>query len=309
MNLRHLQFFRELAKTQHMSKAAENLGISQPSLSYAIKKLEAEVGVPLFEPDGRNIKLTQIGKIYLSYIDNSLDSLSQGNAIVRQLTNPDQGHVNLGFTYTMGQRLVPELMTHFKAQKENQKISFDLGQNTTPQLLQDLYNDKYDVVLASYSEFFNEQEADNVFQFIPIVKQAIRVAIPVDHPLATKDKIYFKDLEKYPIILFSKNSGLRPLIDKIIASSGIKPNVLYEIEEDYTIAGFVANGVGIAIMPNLPLLNQDRVLLRPIEDNTTSHDLYLITKQNHFVTPSVHRFHNFVRSYCRQTFASAKQLI
>ncbi|KRM77593.1 LysR family transcriptional regulator [Secundilactobacillus collinoides] len=309
MNLRHLQFFRELAKTQHMSKAAENLGISQPSLSYAIKKLEAEVGVPLFEPDGRNIKLTQIGKIYLSYIDNSLDSLSQGNAIVRQLTNPDQGHVSLGFTYTMGQRLVPELMTHFKAEKENQKITFDLGQNTTPQLLQDLYDDKYDVVLASYAEFFNEQEADNVFQFIPIVKQAIRVAIPTNHPLAKKDKIYFKDLEKYPMIMFSENSGLRPLIDKIIAASGIKPNVLYEIEEDYTIAGFVANGVGIAIMPNLPLLNQDRVLLRPIEDNTMNHDLYLITKQNHFVTPSVHRFHNFVRSYCRQTFASAKQLI
>ena len=65
MNLRHLVFFKELARTQHMAKAAENLGISQPSLSYAIKKLEHELGVPLFEADGRNINLTSIVGVYL----------------------------------------------------------------------------------------------------------------------------------------------------------------------------------------------------------------------------------------------------
>ncbi|MCG0899848.1 LysR family transcriptional regulator [Lactiplantibacillus plantarum] len=54
-----------------MAKAAENLGISQPSLSYAIKKLESELGVPLFEPDGRNIRLTPIGSVYLKYITAS----------------------------------------------------------------------------------------------------------------------------------------------------------------------------------------------------------------------------------------------
>ncbi len=70
MNLHHLQFFQELARTQHMSKAAENLGISQPSLSYAINKLEQELGVPLVEPDGRNIKLTAFGKTYLNYIND-----------------------------------------------------------------------------------------------------------------------------------------------------------------------------------------------------------------------------------------------
>lgn len=104
MNLRHLMFFRELAHTQHMAQAAENLGISQPSLSYAIKKLEMELNVPLFEPDGRNIKLTPLGKIYLEYINESLNSLNHGNLLIKQLTNPDEGHVNLGFTYTLCKR-------------------------------------------------------------------------------------------------------------------------------------------------------------------------------------------------------------
>ncbi len=72
MNLRHLVFFKELARTQYMAKAAENLGISQPSLSYAIKKLEHELGVPLFEADGQNIKLTSIGGVYLKYVTATL---------------------------------------------------------------------------------------------------------------------------------------------------------------------------------------------------------------------------------------------
>ncbi|MFT9337460.1 MAG: LysR family transcriptional regulator, partial [Lentilactobacillus hilgardii] len=103
MNLRHLIFFRELARTQHMAKAAENLDISQPSLSYAIKKLENELGVPLFEPEGRNIRLTPLGKTYLNYIDKSLKTLNDGNTLIKELINPEKGHVNLGFTYTLGQ--------------------------------------------------------------------------------------------------------------------------------------------------------------------------------------------------------------
>lgn len=67
MNLRHLEFFVELAHTEHMAKAAENLGITQPSLSYAISSIEKELGVPLFEKDGRNIKLSKYGEIYLRY--------------------------------------------------------------------------------------------------------------------------------------------------------------------------------------------------------------------------------------------------
>lgn len=77
MNLRHLEFFITLAKTEHMAKAAELLDISQPSLSYAINSLEEELGAPLFERDGRNIKLTNYGKIYLKYAQSSLNILKK----------------------------------------------------------------------------------------------------------------------------------------------------------------------------------------------------------------------------------------
>lgn len=309
MNLRHLLFFKELARTQHMSQAAENLGISQPSLSYAIKKLEDELGVPLFEPDGRNIKLTQLGEVYLKYVTASLNDLSQGNELISQLMDPNQGHVNFGFTYTMGQQLVPELVTHFKAEENNHAITFTMGQSNSTHLLQDLDREKYDVVIASYVDKLGDYETDNRFQFIPIVQQEIMGAVPADSELARLEKLTLDDLLAYPLIMFSKNSGLRPLIDQIIQTATVKPQILYEVEEDHTMAGFVQYGLGVALMPYLPLLDQKKIRLRHLADNDLNHQMYLVVKQNRFMTPSVHRFVEFVRSYCWQHYTNVGKMI
>lgn len=309
MNLRHLEFFKELANTQHMSKAAENLGISQPSLSYAIKKLEEELGVPLFEPDGRNIKLTPLGKAYLKYVDSGLDSLEQGIDIIHQLNNPEKGHVNLGFTYTMGQRLIPELLQQFQSRDDNAQIQFKIGQNNTPHLLRDLLNDKFDVAIASFVDTYQGQDAAGLFDFTPILNQEILVALPVSHPLAKQKEVRVTDLKSHDIIMYSQRSGLRPLINEIFKKAGFKPKIKFEVEEDHTIIGLVEYGMGLALVPNLPQLDQSKVILKHLSDNQLSHPLYLITRKNHFLTPSVQRFNNFVREYCQQQFSSQNKLL
>lgn len=309
MNLKHLQFFKELARTQHMAQAAENLGISQPSLSYAIKKLESELGVPLFEPDGRNIKLTHIGSVYLTYITASLNDLSQGNELVRQLMNPDTGHVNLGFTYTLGQQLVPELLTNFQHDTQNRAITFALNQGNTTDLLEDLAAEKYDMVIASSIPKLGDQATDNLFDFIPLIQQEVVAAVPRDHPLATKPHLRVQDLAPYPMILFTKNSGLRPLIDQILASADVTPQVAYEVEEDHTMVGFVKHQFGVALLPYLPLLDQTDVLLKHLDDQPLQHQIYLVVRRNHFMTPSVHRFQEFSRSYCWQHYTNQDRLL
>jgi len=309
MNLRHLEFFKELARTQHMAKAAENLGISQPTLSYAIKKLETELGVPLFEADGRNIKLTEIGAVYLKYITASLNDLSQGNELVQELMNPDTGHVKLGFTYTLGQQLVPELIANFQANATNRAITFQLGQGNSADLIQGLADDRYDLVMASNIDKLGDYATENLFDFIPLVQQSIMAAVSSQHPLAAKPKLHVADLAPYPMIMFSHNSGLRPLIDQILAQAKVTPQIAYEVEEDYTMAGFVSYNFGVALMPYLPLLKQSNILLKPLIDQSLQHQLYLIVKSNHFTTPSVQRFQEFSRSYCWQHYTTQDRLI
>lgn len=305
MNLRHLQFFVKLAQTQHMAKAAELLGISQPSLSYAISSLEDELGVPLFEKDGRNIKLTNYGKIYLNYVQGSLSQLEEGSEYIRELLDVNRGHINLGFTFTMGQDLVPRLVHEFLKEPEREKINFTFNQGTTAELIQDLIDDKLDLVLASSP---NKQQLDQI-NTCHLVNQEIMAAVPLKHPLAKRKSITLKELAKYPMILYSKDSGFRPDIDQLFKQESITPNIKLESTEDHTIIGFVHWGYGVAIIPHLPQLANNQVKLLHLDVKQNWHPMFIMTKNNHFLTPSTSLFFDFVQNYCKTHYLDQNILI
>ncbi|WP_311408156.1 LysR family transcriptional regulator [Liquorilactobacillus uvarum] len=309
MNLRHLEFFRDLAHTQHMSKTAEKLGISQPSLSYAIDSLEKELGFPLFKKNGRNIKLTHLGKVYLQFVQKGLDEIERGNALLQRLLNVNEGTVNLGFTYTPGQSLVPEIIKSFQKEKANCKISFNFIQGNTQQLLTALLEEKCDFVFSSFSNHVGNLNTTDILDFRPLVQQEIVLAVPADHPLARCQNINIEDLAQYPLIYFSKQSGLRPLIDSLFKKNSLKPKILFEIEEDHTIIGFVRQGLGIALVPRLPLSNCDSVKMLHINESAAKHQLYLVLKNNYFLTPSASKMQNFITEYCFKNFTSQNKMI
>ncbi|MGQ5709950.1 LysR family transcriptional regulator [Lactobacillus sp. PSON] len=306
MNLKHLEFFITLAKTEHMAKAAELLGISQPSLSYAINNLEDELGAPLFEKDGRNIKLTNYGKIYLAYVQNSLNTLKRGNEYISELLDVNRGHINLGFTYTMGQDLVPRLVHEFKQKNPQEKISFEFKQGTTNQLVNDLLNDKLDLIIASKPEKISINNKINAYH---LVDQEMVAAVPINHNLAKYDSVSIRDLIKYPFIMYSSKSGLRPRLNQIFKNANVIPNIKLEAVEDHTIIGFVHWNYGVAIIPNLPQLNPKEVKILHLKNNIGVHPIYIITKANHFLTPSATQFLEFCQTYCRIQFLNKGKMI
>lgn len=306
MNLRHLQFFVKLAQTQHMAKAAESLGISQPSLSYAINSLEEELGVPLFEKDGRNIKLTNYGKIYLKYVEQSLNDLKQGSDYLQELLDVNSGHINLGFTFTMGQDLVPRLVREFLRKPQYKDITFSFKQDTIENLLQDLIDEKLDLVFCSAP---NSNIQKNQINLCHLVNQEIMAAVPLDHPLSKKTCVTLKELTRYPLIAYSDQSGLKPTIKKLLSRENIHPKIKLEAIEDHTIIGFVHWNFGVAIIPHLPQLAENQVKLIHLNTEKSWHELYVATRLNHFLTPSVSIFQEFVEHYCQEHYLKPNKLI
>lgn len=306
MNLRHLQFFVQLAKTEHMAKAAEILDISQPSLSYAINSLEEELGVPLFEKDGRNIKLTNYGQIFLQYVQKSLDELNQGAEYINELLDINRGHINLGFTFTMGQDLVPRLVREFQKNEDHQKISFSFLQGTTTELVEQLLDDKLDLVLASQPTLPKQKEQISLYH---LVDQEIMAAVPLEYPFKSGETIALSELKDYPFILYSQKSGLKDDIDRLLKRAHVNPQVKLESIEDHTIIGFVHWNYGVALTPNLPQLDSNQVKLLHLSDKENWHKLYVITKNNHFMTPSITLFQEFVEDYCKKHYLDQNKLI
>lgn len=298
MNLRHLKFFVELARTQHMARAAENLGISQPSLSYAISSIEKQLGIPLFEKEGRNIRLTNYGKIYLTYVQKSLSELDRGSQYISQLLDVTSGQIRLGFTFPLGQELVPRLVSSFRTQMRSNKTKFSFAEGTTPELINQLLADKLDLIVGSDP---HNQSMDSKLTGIHLIDQEIVGIVPHDNPLAQKDSVSLQELAQYPIITYSKASGLRNRIFSIFKRAGVKPHVLIEAEEEDTISGFVHYGFGVALIPRLPQLDSHFVKQLHVKD-IQAHKIFLLTKADHFLTPVVSRFEDFCQKYCNEHF-------
>lgn len=290
MNLKQLQYFLALAQQEHYRKAAADLYITEPSLNRAIRELEKELGVLLFEKRGRNIYLNKYGRIFLPHVQRSLQELDKGIDLLKAYTLPDEGTIKVGFIYTMGYTLVPQLITQFQSVPDHQRITFDFTQGTTATLLRDLKSEAVDIVFCSATE--NEPD----IQFYPVAEEELVVAVPKNHPLSNKTSIFLKELEPYPFIAFNQNSGLHSLIAKLLERANSHPSIICHMEEDNAMAGFVAAGYGVSILPNFPTLKHYPLTCLTISDPMEKRYLYMAMCKHTMILPVVDRFKRFVLS-------------
>lgn len=286
MNYNWLRYFKVLAETEHYTHAAELLDITQPSLSHAISNLEDELGIFLFEKQGRNIKLTKYGKIFYSYVSSAMDSIDHGVTYLQSLASQDQGTIDLGFIYTLGSYYIPSVISAFL--ESNNKINFNLRQGTTVDIIEQIKNETLDVGFCSY------RETDNKINFIPVVKEEMTIIVSKSHPLAHLDEIDLTQLKDEKWIYYSKYSGLRPYIDKVMKDSHLVPNIICEVEEDSAIFGLVDINYGIAIVPNVKSLDLFNIKKLKIKNHIDERYIYMVSLKNKYNPPSVNKFINFM---------------
>ncbi len=290
MNLYQLRYFVTLAKFQHYMKASEQLCITQPSLSHAISALEKELGVKLFEKDGRNVILTKCGKNFLKDAEHTLQLLDSS---VERLKSSAQGNgrLDIGLLPTLGTDFVPRLIRGFLTAYPDKTIDFHFYNGLTADFLEDLKNQKYDFTFCS------RMDQEPLIDFIPVARQELVVIVPPDHPLSDRTEIRLSETLDYPQILFSRRSGLRPMIDKLFLACGKQPDCIFEIDEDQTIAGFVANGFGIAVVPNMPILANMHLKVIHITEANWERRFYIAYLKNRYRTPLAEQFLSYVKSH------------
>ena len=291
MNLRQLQYFRVLAKMEHITQAAAKLNITQPSLSHAISELEKELGTYLFEKQGRNIRLTKYGRFYLDYVIRALDELEKGEKNLRDLIHPSSGKIDLAFIYTLGPHFVPKMIEEFSSQETYEGISFSFHQGNTKNIIEDLKDEKCDLAFCSFLE--NEPDVE----FIPLVEQEIVVIVPYNHPLSSFDSIDLADTQPYPFVFFNEGSGIRPIIDNLFARVGVSPKIACEVEEDHTMAGLVAVNYGIAVMPRISSLEHYNVKILTIHNPPHQRFIYVASIKNRYISPAASQFRNFAINF------------
>ena len=275
MNLTHLRYFAELARTHHYTRAAQNLCITQPSLSHAIFKMEEELGVPLFEKNGKNTVLTVFGEQFLSSVENSLKTLDDGIDFL-QRTARGEGLIRLGLVRPLGVDFIPSLARRFLDLHPDHDIHFSLNAH------------HYDLIFCSHPQ------KENGLTFKTVHRENLVLIVPQNHELARFDSVNLEQTLPYPYVYFAESSGIRYEVDKMFQVLEKRPRIAYEIVEDQVTAGLVAHGFGIAIVPEMELLSSLNVKVIEILHPVVKRNIYMVSSDQFYMPPVVRNFHDFV---------------
>lgn len=294
MNLDHLRYFVKLAEIRHYTRAAEQLCISQPSLSHAINQLETELGVPLFERSGRNTTLTRFGEEFLECAKRSLDTLDVGIGSLQRSAR-GEGVVRLGFLRTLGVDYIPVLTADFLDADPDCGIQFSFHSGLSGELIDGLLQRKFDLVFCS------EPDPSLGLSAVPVTSQELVMIVPKNHPLAGQESVDLADTLQYPAVFFAEGSGLRKVIDRMYDKVGGRPASVIETEEDEVIAGLVSAGFGVAVVPYMDMLQKLDISLLKISSPPYSRDFFMIQDDAVFLPPAAQRFRSFVLGRASKT--------
>lgn len=233
--------------------------------------------------------LTKYGKLFKEYVDNALHSLETGVKTVRTMTSQTEGVIELAYIYTLGSGFVPQLVGDFLRTHEELEVHFRFTVGNTSEIIQGLKDDRFDIGFCSMAE------GENDILFTPVGREELVVVTPKGHPISYESAVDLKQVAEYPQIFYTSNSGLRPVVNQMFEQAKLKPKIAYEIEEDGSMAGLVAQNFGIAVMPQIPVLRQLDVDVTPLRNQNQKRYFYMAKGRTKYQPPLVKKFAEYVK--------------
>lgn len=240
--LRHLVYFREVARQLHFRKAAETLAIAQPALSRAIAQLEAALNADLLTRNRRGAEVTAAGQLLLSRSEPLLAALAAIPAELQALAAGEVGHVRVAFTGLAMATVLPPILREFHQQ--HPRIRLDLTESPTSAQLAALRTGE----LAC--GFFHPDAPTPGLRTRLLLRERNGVLLPAAHPLARRAALRLRDLAATPFVLFPRthNAGFYDRILAAFASAGVTPRIAEEIWPRVNGIGLVRAGLGATFM-------------------------------------------------------------
>ncbi len=284
MELHHLRYFEAVARHGHVTRAAQELHIAQPSLSKQIQVLEAELGVVLFDRVGRRVELTDAGRLLLPYARRALREVLDARTALRQWSNLEQGQVAIGAPPTVGAHLLPRALAAFH--KRHPAIALALHEMGAARLAALLEAGTIDLAVIS--------EALPAFASAELFSEALVVAVAQDHPLAQRTWVSSAELADQPFILFPEGYELRSRTLQLCRAAGFEPQVVLDGGETDTVVRLVAAGLGVAVVPRLALTGGAGIVGLDVIDNPLRRTLRLIWHPERSLPPAAEALRAFL---------------
>ena len=290
MDLSQLEIFLSIAEEKSFSRAAEKMLRTQPAISIAIKRLEEELGEPLFDRSSKNGALTEAGKILLSYAQRMLNLRDEAKEAVGELRGMFRGRLTIGANESTSLYLLPPLLLEYRKRHPNIKI--EVFRNVSEKIPLEVQERNLDFGFLSYDPM-NPQ-----LQSIEIHRDELTLVVPPKHRLAKLKQIAVKDLAEEQFVAHNVKTPSRTKIFELFAQNRTPLNICIELATLDTIKDFVKRGVGVAILPRLSVqteINSGELVEVPVNGMKIEKPLRLVCRRETSLSHAAKSFLEIVR--------------
>ncbi len=239
--LRQLEVFEAIARLGSFTRAAEELHLTQPTVSMQIKKLTEAVGLPLFEQVGKKVYLTDAGKALQQFSREIFDQFARFETLLADLKGVKQGRLRLA-VITTAKYFIPRLLGPFCRQYPGIDVAMKVSNRE--RILERLGTNEDDLYILGQAP----DESDVIAE--PFLPNPLVVLAPADHPLARQKNIPLQRLAEEPFLVREAGSGTRIALEQLFAQHGLKMKVRMELGSNEAIKQAVVGGLGVSVLSN-----------------------------------------------------------
>lgn len=241
MDTEALRWFQLVVDGMTVTEVAHVHRVSQPGVSRALARLEAEVGTPLLHRSGRLLRPTHAGTVFKQHVDAMMHRFDDGLAAISELVDPRTGTVAVAFQLSLGTWLVPGIIQAFR--QEYPRVQFRLEQSHDALGSSLVAGGRIDL------EFTARRPRNPAVRWERLFAQPLFLAVPREHVLAKSPQTSLAEVSTEDFVMLRPSWELRTLSDELCAEAGFAPRVAFEVDDLSVVHGFVAAGLGVAIVP------------------------------------------------------------
>ncbi|SHE39759.1 LysR substrate-binding domain-containing protein [Clostridium fallax] len=289
MNERKLKIYYEVATSLNMTKVAERMFISQPSISQAIKEIEEEMDCIFFERLGKKLYLTYEGEVFLSYARRILNLMEESKCRIKSFKNIEAGYISIGASTTIGVHLLPSIVRNFS--KEYPMVDISLEIKNTDEIVNMILDNTIDLGLIEGEVNLDELIINDFY-----IDELVFIA-PLEHHWKDKKYLDKTDFNDETLILRENGSGTRMIVERALKNKGIIYNTHMEIGHNEAIKKLVKNGFGVSCISKLCIEKDEEkdFIIRRMKDGKIIRNFYLVYHKDKFISKLLNIFLQYVK--------------
>jgi DNA-binding transcriptional LysR family regulator len=301
MELTQLEFFMMVVEEGSFSKAAVRVYRTQPAVSIAIRRLEEEIGAPLFDRSQKTPTLTDAGELVYDYARRILALRDQAQNVVSELRLVQRGRVRIGANESTSLYLLPHLILEFREQHPNVKV--EIYRHVSERLPREVLDRNVDFALLAY------EPVDSDLESFPILQDELVLVLYPDHPLAKRESLSIEQLGKESFLAHNVKTASRQKVIEAFTQAHTPLNIILELATVETIKRFVQLKIGLAFVPHMCVreeLERGTLATVPVQGLTYVRTLWVTHRSQITFSHAAAAFLEVLRHQAKSQFRQVK---